>query len=152
MVPPVSVTGPMTPPRRRRRHGRASSVSRLAASFTPHHRRPQNLRGCFFLLWGTKWVIQITTVVKFKTSILAFRVTVRPWDARFFGKEKIQAAQNSCNFCYFIGKMMKNCAAQGFWDINLFSLNFFGPNSKTCTCKVRAAWDRVSRGLIVIQI
>ena len=24
--------------------------------------------------------------------------TVRPWDARFFGKEK-----NSCNFCYLIG-------------------------------------------------
>ena len=50
MLPPVSVTGPMTPPRRRRRHGRASSVSLLAASFTPHHRRPQNLRGCFFTL------------------------------------------------------------------------------------------------------
>ena len=25
-------------------------------------------------------------------------------------------------------------------------INFFGPNSKTCTCKVRVAWGRVSRG------
>ena len=27
--------------------------------------------------------------------------------------------------------------------------NFFGPNSKTCIVKVRAAWGRVSRGLTV---
>ena len=27
---------------------------------------------------------------------------VRPWEARFFGKEKTCAAQNSCNFCYLI--------------------------------------------------
>ena len=27
--------------------------------------------------------------------------------------------------------------------------HFFGPNSKMCTCKVRAAWGRVSRGLTV---
>ena len=30
-------------------------------------------------------------------------ITVRPWDARFFGKEKTRAAQNLCNFCYIIG-------------------------------------------------
>mgnify|MGYP006974810861 CR=1 FL=1 len=30
--------------------------------------------------------------------------TVRPWDARFLGKEKTRAAQNSCNFCYLIGR------------------------------------------------
>ena len=28
--------------------------------------------------------------------------TVRPWDARFLGKEKNRAAQNSCNFCFLI--------------------------------------------------
>ena len=27
----------------------------------------------------------------------------------------------------------------------------FGPNSKTCTCEVRAAWGRVSRGLTVVK-
>ena len=43
----------------------------------------------------------------------------------------------------------KNRAAQGFYYINSFSSNIFGPNSKTCTCKVRAAWGRVSRGLTV---
>ena len=30
-------------------------------------------------------------------------ITVRPWDARFLGKEKTRAAQNSCNFFYLIG-------------------------------------------------
>ena len=44
----------------------------------------------------------------------------------------------------------KNCSAQGFHYINLFSSNFLGPNSKTCTCKVHAAWGRVSRGLTVL--
>ena len=29
--------------------------------------------------------------------------TVRPWDARFLGSEKICVAQNSCNLSYFIG-------------------------------------------------
>ena len=46
----------------------------------------------------------------------------------------------------------KRRAAQGFYYINSFSSNFFGPNSKTCTCKVRAAWGRVSRGLTVPQV
>ena len=43
----------------------------------------------------------------------------------------------------------ENRAAQGFHFINSFISNFFGPNSKTCTCKVRAAQGRVSRGLTV---
>ena len=43
----------------------------------------------------------------------------------------------------------KKRAAQGFHNINSFISNFFGPNSKTCTCEVRAAQDRVSRGLTV---
>ena len=43
----------------------------------------------------------------------------------------------------------KNRAAQGFHFINSFISNFFGPNSKTCTCEVRAAQGRVSRGLTV---
>ena len=44
----------------------------------------------------------------------------------------------------------KNHAAQGFHYRNSFISNFFGHNSKTCTCKVRAAWGRVSRGLTVM--
>ena len=46
-------------------------------------------------------------------------------------------------------KWSKNRAAQGFHYINLFISNTFGPNSKTCTCEVRAAWSGVSRGLTV---
>ena len=45
----------------------------------------------------------------------------------------------------------ENRAAQGFHFINSFILNFFGPNSKTCSYKVRAAWGRVSRGLTVFE-
>ena len=30
--------------------------------------------------------------------------------------------------------------------------NIFGPNSKMCTCEVRVAWGRVSRGLTVPRI
>ena len=78
--------------------------------------------------------------------------TVRPWDTRFFGKEKTRVAQNSFNFCYLIGNWSENRAAQGFHYINSFTSNIFGPNSKTYTCEVRAAWDRVSRGLTVYQI
>ena len=43
----------------------------------------------------------------------------------------------------------ENRAAQGFHFINSFISNFFGPNSKMCTCKVCAAWGHVSRGLTV---
>jgi hypothetical protein len=46
----------------------------------------------------------------------------------------------------------ENRAAQGFHYINSFISIFFGPNSKTCICKVRAAWGRVSRGLTVNDI
>ena len=48
-------------------------------------------------------------------------------------------------------KWSKNRAAQGFYYINSFSSSIFGPYSKTCTCKVRAAWGRVSRGLTVAE-
>ena len=73
----------------------------------------------------------------------------------FFGEWKNSCSSNSCNFCYLIGwkaRWSKNRAAQGFYYINSFSSNIFGPNSKTCTCKVRAAWGRVSWGLTVIYI
>ena len=46
-------------------------------------------------------------------------------------------------------RLSENRAAQGFHYINSFISNIFGPNSKTCTCEVRAAWGRVSRGLTV---
>ena len=47
------------------------------------------------------------------------------------------------------GKMIKKSCCSRFYYINSFSSNNFGPNSKTCICKVRAAWGRVSRGLTV---
>ena len=77
--------------------------------------------------------------------------TVRPWDARFLGEKKTCAAQNSCNFCYLIRwkqNDLKTVLLKVF-TINSFSSNFLGPNLKTCTCKVRAAWGSVSRGLTV---
>ena len=43
----------------------------------------------------------------------------------------------------------ENRIAQGFHFINLFISNFFGPNSKKCTCEVRAAQGHVSWGLTV---
>ena len=49
-------------------------------------------------------------------------------------------------------KWSKNRAAQGFYYINSFSSNIFGPYSKTCTCKVHAAWGHVSRGLTVVNV
>ena len=48
-------------------------------------------------------------------------------------------------------KGSENHVAQGFHYINSFISNSFGPNSKTCTCEVRAAWGRVSRGLTVVH-
>ena len=50
------------------------------------------------------------------------------------------------------GKMIKKPCSSRFYYINSFSSNIFGPNSKTCTSKVRAAWGRVSRGLTVFSI
>ena len=37
------------------------------------------------------------------------------------------------------GKMIKKPYCSRFYYINTFSSNIFGTNSKTCTCKVRAA-------------
>ena len=73
----------------------------------------------------------------------------------FFGERK-----NSCSskFVQLLllnrvkARWSKKRAAQGFHYINSFISNFFGPNSKTCTCEVRAAWGRVSRGLTVYSI
>ena len=81
--------------------------------------------------------------------------TARPWDARFWGKE-----ENSCSskFVQLLllnrakARWSKNRAAQGFHWINSFISIFFWPNSKACTCEVRAAWGRVSQGLIVFII
>ena len=69
--------------------------------------------------------------------------TVRPWDAQFLGNEKNRTAQ-------IRARWSKKRAGQGFYYVNLFSSNIFGPNSKTCTWKVRAAWGLVSRGLTVM--
>ena len=46
----------------------------------------------------------------------------------------------------------ENHAAQGFRFINSFISNSFGPNSKTCTCEVRAVRGRVSQGLTVLPL
>ena len=47
------------------------------------------------------------------------------------------------------GKIIKKPCCSRFYYINSFSSNIFGSNSKTCTCKVRAAWASVSQGLSV---
>ena len=78
----------------------------------------------------------------------------KAWRCTFFGEWKNSCSSNSCNLFYLIGwkaRWSKNRAAQGFYYINSFSSNIFGPNSKTCTCKVRAAWGRVSQGLTVFD-
>ena len=82
-----------------------------------------------------------------------FKVYSKALRCTFLGERK-----NSCSskFVQLLllnrmkAKWSKNRAAQGFHYINSFSSNFFGPNSKTCSCKVRAAWGRVSRGLTVL--
>ena len=61
----------------------------------------------------------------------------------FFGEWKNSCSSNSCNFCYLIGWRQDDIKTV------LFSSNIFGPYSKTCTCKVRSAWCRVSWGLTV---
>ena len=43
--------------------------------------------------------------------------------------------------CKNVQKRVKTCISK-----------VFGPNSKTCTSKVRAAWGRVSRGLTVLSV
>ena len=56
----------------------------------------------------------------------------------FFGEWKNSCSSNSCNFCYLIGwkaRWSKNRASQGFYYINSFSSNIFGPNSKTCNLR-----------------
>ena len=45
------------------------------------------------------WFLRINTMREADYENELFS-TVRPWDARFLGKEKTCAAQNSCNFCY----------------------------------------------------
>ena len=45
--------------------------------------------------------------------------------------------------------MIKKPCCSRFSLHKFVQLKFFGPNSKTCSNKVRAAWGRVSRGLTV---
>ena len=70
----------------------------------------------------------------------------------FFGERK-----NSCS-SKFVQLLLLNRvkarwseirAAQSVHFINSFISNFFGPNSKRCSCEVRAAQGRVSWGLTV---
>ena len=49
--------------------------------------------------------------------------------------------QKHAKMCKIVQNRAKTCIS-----------NIFGPNSKTCTCEVRAAWVRVSRGLTVPKI
>ena len=53
-----------------------------------------------FLTWSTRIGILFARIVLGGFQ-LEFVSTVRPWD--FLGKEKLRAAQNSCNFYYLIG-------------------------------------------------
>ena len=73
----------------------------------------------------------------------------------FFGERK-----NSCSSKFvqllLLNRVKErwsgNRAAQVFHFINSFISNLFGPNSKTCTWEVRAAWGCVSRGFTVCTI
>ena len=70
----------------------------------------------------------------------------------FFGKRKNLCSSKLVQLLLLNrvkARWSKNSAAQGFYYINSFSPNIFEPYSKTCPCKVRAAWGRVSRGLTV---
>ena len=53
-------------------------------------------------------------------------------------KKTCKNVQNCAKSCKNVQNRAKTCIS-----------NIFGPNSKTCTCEVRAAWGRVSRGLTV---
>jgi hypothetical protein len=53
---------------------------------------------------------------------------------------KYSFIKKSAKKCKIVQKCAKTCIS-----------NIFGPNSKTCTCEVRAAWGRVSRGFTVWQ-
>ena len=56
-----------------------------------------------------------------------------------FIKKTCKNMQKHAKTCKIVQKCAKTCIS-----------NIFGPNSKTCTCEVRAAWGPVSRGLTVL--
>ena len=58
-------------------------------------------------------------------------VDLDTWDARFRGKEKTRAAQNSCNFCYLIG-----------WRQD---------DQKTVLLKVFTRWIRSAQGITIMR-
>ena len=73
----------------------------------------------------------------------------------FFGERKNSCSSNFVQL-FLLNRMKawwirKPCSSR-FHFINSFISNSFGPNSKTCTCEVRAAWGRVSRGLTVLVV
>ena len=70
----------------------------------------------------------------------------------FFGTKKNMCGSKFVQLELFNkakARTSKNRAAKSFHYINSCISNFFGPYSKTCFVKVRAAWGRVSWGLTV---
>ena len=105
----------------------------------------------------TAWtqVISICTIwpKEFRSRICTV-IYSKAWRCTFFGEWKKYCSSKFVQLLLLNrgkARWSKRRAAQGFYYINSFSSNFFGPNSKTCTCKVRAAWGRVSRGLTVMN-
>ena len=96
------------------------------------------------------------TLVKFQVPLLILHFKIRNIDLYSkrctFGERK-----NLCSSKFvqlsFVDRVKvrwsENRAAQGFHYINSFISNIFGPNSKTYTCEVGAAWGHMSRGLTV---
>ena len=113
----------------------------------------------FFGAHATNWIqIQLVTWGVTNGDMLLF-ATIRMYSkalrCMFFGERKNSCSSKVVQLLLLIrvkARWSKNCAAQGFHYINSFISNFFGPNSKTCTCEVRAAWGHVSRGLTVLTL
>ena len=106
---------------------------------------------CYPLLRNINWSGAQTTYTEYRHPMKEYSKALR---CTFFWERKNSCSSNSCNFCYLIwlkARWSENRAAQGFHFINSFISNFFGSNSKTCTCEVCAAWGRVSRGLTVLR-
>ena len=104
------------------------------------------------IAWNSDWKWVAYLLVLHGHPAIVFRVYSKALRCTFFGERK-----NSCSskFVQLLllnrvkARWSENRAAQGFHFINLFISSFFGPNSKTCTCEVRAARGRVSQGLTV---
>ena len=108
----------------------------------------------FFLLKTIVYLMNNRRMFNLEIDDLAEKPYSKALRCTFFGERKKSCSSKFVQLLLLNrmkARWLKNRAAQGFHYINSFISNIFGPNSKTCTCKVRAAWGRVSRGLTVYK-